>query len=159
MRIRPGFARLLPLIAIAALAGGTVALLACERPNLRPPQPITGVVAAPYDGGCSDVPAHRFVDRAGHQWELADLRGREIKGMTIVGLGWFGAVLRGETFTACDFCNADLRDADLSNSCLWGCDFTGADLTDADLSGVTYDIFIRWPAGFEPQMHGARLDH
>jgi hypothetical protein len=113
-----------------------------------------------YDGGCSDVPApvpsHGIRDARGRLWELA--LGREVKGLKLAGAEWSGMILRGMTFTACDFRGADLRSTDLANSYLWECDFTGADLTDAVLTGATFDTFTRWPAGFNPQAHGAHLD-
>jgi hypothetical protein len=167
MLARSGFARLRPLIAMTALAAGTMALLACERPEPRPPVPrpvsLTSCLATvPYDGGCSRVPApvpsHGIRNARGRLWELGDIPGREVKGLKLAGAEWSGMILRGATFNACDFCNADLRNADLSNSCLWECDFSGAELTGANLSGVTYDIFTRWPDGFDPKAHGARLD-
>jgi hypothetical protein len=40
-------------------------------------------------------------------------------------------------------------------SCNSGADLTGADLTGADLTGAHYDNSTRWPAGFDPQHHGA----
>jgi hypothetical protein len=176
MLARSGFARLLPLIELIGLVAVLVALLAFERPRQESvPAPGWGPAAnaaeipLPHDGftlrndgGCSDVPApfpsHRLVDSAGRMWELADLLGREGKGMKLANAAWYGVVLRGATFTACDFRGADLREADLPNSYLWECDFTGADLTEADLTGATSGIFTRWPAGFDPQACGARLE-
>lgn len=143
MQPLPGFARLLPLLALTGLAAGTVALLTCERPQPRPPQPITVTVPVPYDGGCSAVPA------------IAHLRDHENEGQDFSGAEWLGANLRGATFPAGNFRGADLRGVDLPVAYLWECDFTYADLTGANLSGVTFDILTRWPAGFDPQAHGA----
>jgi hypothetical protein len=167
MHARSGFARLLPLLAFTGLTAGTLALLASAGPVQAP---MTVVMGRPFavepsnvgqDGGCSDVPApvpsHGIRDARGRLWELGDIPGREVKGLKLAGAEWSGMILRGETFTAWDFCNADLRNADLSNSCLWECDFSGAELTGTNLSEVSYDIFTRWPAGFDPQAHGARL--
>jgi hypothetical protein len=147
MLARCGFARLRPLIATAGLSAGTVALLACERPEPRPPTPlpVDPWVAVAYDG-CSEVPA------------IARLRDHENKGQDFSGAEWPGAKLRGTTFTACNFRGGDFRGTDFTGADLWECDFTGAELTGANLSGVTYDIFTRWPAGFDPQAHGARMD-
>ena len=60
MRSRPGFARLLPLIALTGLAAGTIALLASARPVQAPQRRITHlthILPASDDGGCSGVPA------------------------------------------------------------------------------------------------------
>jgi hypothetical protein len=159
MLIRPGFARLRPLIAIAALAAGTVALLACERPEPRPPQPISGMLAVPYDGGCSDVPApvpaHGIVDADGRRRNLADIPGHFVSGLDLRHAEWFGADLHGVHLLSCDFRGADLRSAELRGAELWDCDFTGADLTYADLTGATYSGNTWWPAGFDPKALGA----
>jgi hypothetical protein len=93
-----------------------VALLACEHPKPRPPQPIPDVVAMPYDGGCEDLPTHRLVDSAGGVWQLAELRGHEIKRMTIADAEWFGTDRSGATLTACDLGGADLRGANLAGA-------------------------------------------
>jgi uncharacterized protein YjbI with pentapeptide repeats len=83
-----------------------------------------------------------------------------------------------------DFSGADLRSTCLSGATLWATNLAGADLRGADLSGIEpcmdyaapitslhyfdweehltirgahYDRFTRWPAGFRPEEHGARL--
>jgi hypothetical protein len=91
MRTRPGFARLLPLMALTGLAAGTVALLASAQPVQTPapswgPEANPGMFVPPHDalaarddGGCSNVPgsapARGLVDSAGHPYELADVPG------------------------------------------------------------------------------------
>jgi hypothetical protein len=51
----------------------------------------------------------------------------------------------------------DLTHADLSYAQLGECGFQRASLTGIKLRGATYDRFTRWPAGSDPQAHGARL--
>jgi hypothetical protein len=79
MLARSGFARLLPLLAFTGLTAGTVALLACERPEPRPPAPVPRLIAVPYDGGCSDapapVPSHGVRDASGRLFSI-DVRQR-----------------------------------------------------------------------------------
>jgi uncharacterized protein YjbI with pentapeptide repeats len=171
MRPRPGFARLLPLMALTGLAAGTLALMASARP-VQAPGPMVRM-ARPRRLYGPPVPAHGIRYPRGLKWELADFRGHKVKRLK----------LRGATFTACDFRGCDLQSADLSGARLWQCDFKGADLTgalltsadlidadltganltganlaDANLTGATFDPFTRWPAGFDPKAHGARLD-
>jgi hypothetical protein len=161
MLARCGFARLRPLIATAGLSAGTVALLACERPEPRPPTPlpVDHWVAVPYDGGCSEVPApcpsSGIMDANGRRCELADIPTQFIAGVDLRNAEWFGANLHGAHLLACDFRGADLRSADLRGVEIWDCDFAGADLTDADLTGATYSGNNWWPAGFDPKAHGA----
>jgi hypothetical protein len=128
MKSRPGFARLLPLIALTGPAAGTLALLACERPEPWPPAPrppsLTQCLATvPVDGGCSEVPApvpsRRIVNAGGQLWELADIPRHEVKGLKLAHAEWSGMILRGMTFTACDFRGCDLRAADLSGASVW----------------------------------------
>jgi hypothetical protein len=171
MKHLSGFARLRPLSMLAGLTAGTVALLTCERPEPRPPQPLYtwGPVLSvrAYDGGCSEVPAHRpsssILDYYGKRWKLADMPGQVLACLDLRGAEWFGVDLHRARFVGCDFRGADLRSANLRRARLWKCDLAGADLTGADLTrvevmGDTYDDFTRWPAGFDPQAHGARLD-
>jgi hypothetical protein len=47
MQRRPGFARLLPLMALTGLAAGTLALLACARP-VQAPAPVATNRAPAY---------------------------------------------------------------------------------------------------------------
>jgi hypothetical protein len=168
MLARSGFARLRPLIAIAALAGGTVALLACERPGPRPPQPVRVFIPVPYDGGCSEVPApvpsFGMIDFDGNPWRIEDIPGHLVEGLDLLGAEWCGVDLGGARLVYCDFSRADLRRAELRRSQIYACSLGGADLTDADLTGAkvyssTFDRSTRWPAGFNPKAHGARLDN
>jgi hypothetical protein len=170
MQTRPGFARLLPLMALTGLAAGTVALLASARPMQAPPRrhsPIVhAVFASHYDGGCSDVTApcpSSVVDYYGKRWELADMPGRLLVCLDLRGAEWFGVDLHRARFVGCDFRGADLRSADFRRARMWRCDLRGADLTGAKFSracliAATYDTFTRWPTRFNPQAHGAWLD-
>jgi hypothetical protein len=168
MLARSGFARLRPLIAITALAAGTVALLAGDRPEPRPPQPVTGMVAVPCDGGCETMPApcpsSGIVDYYGQRWKLADMPGRLLVCLDLRDAEWFGVDLHSARFVGCDFRGADLRQADLRRVSMWSCDLRGADLTGADVTrvgilGATYDRFTHWPDGFNLPEHGARLEN
>lgn len=73
------------------------------------------------------------------------------------------ANLRGTVLLMAYLDSADLRGADLSGAILkgaWleGTNLKGADLRGADLSGAIYDGHTAWPAGFDPQARGARMD-
>jgi hypothetical protein len=57
-------------------------------------------------------------------------------------------------FIRIDFRGADLRGADLSDARRQHCDLRGADLRGTRLQGALYNP--RWPAGSNPQAHGAR---
>jgi hypothetical protein len=84
------------------------------------------------------------------------------------------AVLSGANLQRAPLHNADLRNAklndlgnqvtfrlrgaaDLRNADLTGADLRGANLQGAILTGARYDARTRWPAGFDPEKHGARL--
>jgi pentapeptide repeat protein len=73
------------------------------------------------------------------------------------GLNLSGTNLRRANLEAADLRDADLAGADLRDANLRGADLTGADLTGADISGAVYDATTRWPVGFDPLSHGARL--
>ena len=64
-----------------------------------------------------------------------------------------GADLRGAGLRG-----AALREADMQGAWLDGADLTDADLRGTELARAHYDRFTRWPAGFDPQAHGARLE-
>jgi hypothetical protein len=57
-----------------------------------------------------------------------------------------------------DFRGTVLREAEFRQSRIWECDFRGANMEHADLTDATYDAATRWPAGFDPVEHGARLE-
>jgi hypothetical protein len=172
MQRRPGFARLLPLMVLTGLAAGTSALVTCDwmEPNRPAPRPVSltdCLATVPDDAKCADVPApfpsHGIEDCYHKRWELAAMPGRLLVGLDVRGAEWLGVDLHRAHFVGCDFRGADLRSANLRRARLWRCDLTGADLSDADLTrvdilGATYDRFTRWPAGFDPEAHGARLE-
>src|SRR5439155_7524193 len=56
-----------------------------------------------------------------------------------------------------DLTGADLRGASLRNADLTGADLRGASLHGAILTGARYDARTRWPPGFDPKRHGAKL--
>src|SRR5690349_15630399 len=102
MQRRPGFARLLPFLALTGLAAGTLALLASARP-VQAPTPMM-----PRDGcrdDCFDlpapVPAHGIVDAEGRAWELADIPHHVLIGLDLRNAEWFGADLHGAFLVAC----------------------------------------------------------
>jgi len=166
MKSRPGFARLLPLMALSGLVAGTIALLASARPVQAPPPapaPFRWEYVRALDDGSevSDpAPARGKVDREERAWELADIPGGIFQGLDLSGAEWAGVDLHRATFLKCDFSACNLRGADMRSVTLWNCDFTDADLTDVDLNGATFDWSTRWPcpegARFDPQAHGAR---
>jgi uncharacterized protein YjbI with pentapeptide repeats len=113
----------------------------------------------------------------------AKLRGAILCGASLISTNLqkailTGANLRGVKVNAADLTGADLRNADFTNA-LFGtpdalypylpgpilhhADLRGANLsgpnalTLADFHGARYDVYTRWPAGFDPVKHGARL--
>jgi hypothetical protein len=81
--------------------------------------------------------------------------------------------LRHCVLSGANLADADLRGSDLATSNLSGANLCGADLGTARLESGTllwfpgcsaglraalYDRDTRWPAGFDPDAHGARLD-
>src|SRR5437868_4974420 len=117
MRLRSGFARLLRLIALTGLAAGTIALLASARPVQAPAparQDFGKIVTVLNDGGRTEltepgeVPSHNVADSQRRLWDLADIRGREVKGLHLERADWFGVNLHGTTLTACNFRGCDL---------------------------------------------------
>ena len=81
----------------------------------------------------------------------ADLGGANFQHANLAGEDLSMANLRGAQLNA-----ANLRGANLNGAHLTGADLTGADLAGADVSSAIYDSTTRWPAGYDPQHHGAR---
>jgi hypothetical protein len=167
MQPRPGFAWLLPLMALTGPAAGTLALLACDRPRPAPmlvitekPIPIQPIPTG-QQGGCWVAHAwllsHGIVDAEARFWDVADIPAHTVRGLNVRNVEWAYVDLHGASLLACDFRGCDLRGANLRDVRLWDCGFAGADLTDTDLTGATFDRGTRWPAGFDAQAHGARL--
>jgi uncharacterized protein YjbI with pentapeptide repeats len=86
--------------------------------------------------------------RAGRTLDKVTLAGRDLRGRSFSGV----------TLTEVDLRRADLRQASFRGAFLWEVDLRGAHLAGADFRGAVYDEFTRWPAGFDPRKHGARLD-
>jgi len=153
MRTPPGFARLLPLLALTGLAAGTITLLASARPVLAPQRRVlrlTHIRPVPCVGGCpgvsAPVPSLNIVDARGKAWDLADLPGHVLYRLDLRYAQWAGVDLHGATFTACDFRGCDLSSADLRSATFECCDLRGADLYAADLTGAV-SYLSRWPHG------------
>ena len=155
MATRPGFARLVPLMALAGLGAGAFALAAVSR------QRANGAVTADRLTSAATARPGRF--QCGQHPPASPARPRIYKCRTICRdrrvrdnlwvcggrlstlhvrkMAW--ALNRSDT----DEAGAFLQDVDLR----W------ADLTGIDLVTTRYDASTRWPAGFDPQAHGARL--
>lgn len=98
---------------------------------------------------------------AGANLRGAVLRGADLREANFSSLAYFPGGAAGLAKGA-DLQHADLRDAKLGNANLIDTDLRSADLRGADLTGAyfaraRYDSHTRWPAGFEPQRHGAIL--
>jgi uncharacterized protein YjbI with pentapeptide repeats len=106
-----------------------MALLACERPEPRPPQPISDMVAVPYDVGCETVPgvvpSHGIVDAEGRAWGLDEIPGHTLRGLDLHNAEWRGVNLRGATLLNCDFTGCDVTGADLTGARFIRCNLTG----------------------------------
>jgi hypothetical protein len=63
------------------------------------------------------------------------------------------ADLRGATLTRVDLCDCSLWEARLN-----GADLTRCYAERVEPGGSCYDRFTRWPVGFDPKAHGARLE-
>ena len=109
-------------------------------------------------------------------WE-AHLRGANLSGANLVGANLTAATLTeadltGAALWKANLTRASLVGADLSqgsppqhptgaqlvNAILTGADLTGAILTGAILGEAVYDSGTTWPAGFDPEAAGARLE-
>jgi len=87
--------------------------------------------------------------QASRWWELADadLRGADLSDVNLYGI-WMRRV---------DLRCANLARANLNDAVLHECNLRGAALATTYLRGTRYDRRTRWPTGFDPQAHGARL--
>jgi hypothetical protein len=91
----------------------------------------------------------------------ADLSGANLQGAHLWCARLHRAILRGADLRRADL-KAELTGADLRAALLQGADLTyadlrGANLAGADLTGACYNAQTRWPAGFDPRRHGAKL--
>lgn len=66
-----------------------------------------------------------------------------------------GANYRGSTLASVNFQRAHLEGADFRGARLSGVDLRSAHLGGARFDGARYDRGCRWPAGFDPEEHGA----
>jgi hypothetical protein len=85
---------------------------------------------------------------AGLDLREAQLQGADLHGAQLQELCLIDARLEGATLARAQLQRAQLQGADLAD----------ADLRDADLQDARYDRRTRWPVGFDPHPHGARLD-
>jgi hypothetical protein len=168
MRTRPGFARLLPLPILAGLAAGTVALLVYARPvQALAPSVSIARPATLREGQVRVVTAREcWMEDSRVPRYSGEVRERSV--LCLVSTGrWMGTTspeppvrrisLEGADLYDLDLGATDLRNANIRAARLRGCNFSEARLTGADLRGAIFDRFTRWPAGFDPQAHGARL--
>jgi hypothetical protein len=96
-------------------------------------------------------------DLAGAVLRGANLSGADLISTTLERARLQGAILKDADLFEARLKGANFTGADLSGAHLEGADFTGATLTGANLRGATFDTGTRWPAGFEPERHGARV--
>jgi uncharacterized protein YjbI with pentapeptide repeats len=115
-------------------------------------------------------------DLTGADLSGAHLTGAFLAGADLTEANLTGADLQNAEPTKATFRNANLTRANLAGALLGGADLRGADLASADLSranlrgadlstsrglaraklhGARYDRQTRWPAGFDPERHGA----
>jgi uncharacterized protein YjbI with pentapeptide repeats len=64
-------------------------------------------------------------------YERADLRNKDLRGVSFIACNFRGADLSGSDLTGADF-----RNSDLSRACLHNCNATGADFSGADMTGA-----------------------
>lgn len=80
---------------------------------------------------------------------LVDLTEADLRGADLRGANLFMAQLWAASLTGADLTGADLRCAGL-----YGTNLTDAKLANVQLTGALYDLWTRWPEGFDPQGHG-----
>lgn len=68
-----------------------------------------------------------------------------------------GAVLLSAYLDSADLRSADLSGANLTGAWLAGAKLNGANLRGAKFGGVVYSGKTKWPDGFDPTAHGARM--
>jgi hypothetical protein len=165
--MRHGIGRLDTLL----LAAGCIGLFFWTLAGARPADRCAGGLcqmpgASTSEHGSPAPPFPRyhigFVN--GKPGDLADLKpGSELSDANLRSANWRGVNLGGVTLRGVDLRGADLRGTDLRTTfadgyCLpFATDVSDARLDGADLTGACYDTDTRWPAGFDPRTHGARL--
>ena len=93
------------------------------------------------------TPAELFLRRATGGLTGADLRNADLSNTDLRETALTGSDLRG----------ADLSGADLREAKLVGANLSTARLSRTWLQGARYDAPTRWPQGFDPKSHSARL--
>jgi hypothetical protein len=93
------------------------------------------------------LPEAERLRTAGLDLHEAQLQGADLHGAQLQELCLADAQLQG----------AILARAQLQAAQLQGANLTDADLRDADLQDARYDLRTRWPDGFDPAQHGARV--
>jgi len=111
----------------------------------------------------------RDVDLTGADLREATLLSTDLQGAILTGANLQRVLARGADLSGAQLSGADLRRADLREASLKDADLRGADLRGAtlecchdehrstDLHGARFDAATRWPDGFIPEGHGARL--
>jgi uncharacterized protein YjbI with pentapeptide repeats len=117
---------------------------------------------ADFDGARLDDTTLRRADLRGAilrraVLKRADLTGADLRGAEMAGATLAGAILRGASLRGANLKDANLRAASLGDVDLSGANLVGANLTGVDLTQARYDAKTEWPAGFDPQWHGAQL--
>ena len=111
-------------------------------------------------------------DLPGASLHGADLPFADLTAANLRGANLYAADMTCAQLPMANLCEADLRQAtlygadlygaDLRNAALEGAWLGGADLCEANLAGsrlkhALYDADTRWPEGFDPIAHGARM--
>ncbi|MCO4763913.1 MAG: pentapeptide repeat-containing protein [Myxococcales bacterium] len=87
----------------------------------------------------------------------AKLAGRVLRRAQLAGMDLRGVDLRRADLRRARLLGVQLQGADLRGALLHGADLRQARLNGAKLQGARYDSATRWPAGFVPADHGAKL--
>lgn len=94
----------------------------------------------------------------------SNLAGADLTGADLRDAELCGTSLRRANLAGADLSWAGLADVDLSSTNLKGANLTGAhlqggdDYAGTDLTGAVFDRHTRWPSGFDPRKHGAKLE-
>lgn len=99
---------------------------------------------------------------AKYHGKQTDLRGTvlvfgDLRRAHLVNADLRHANLHGACLEGADLTGSNLTGANLTDACLDGANLTHADLTGAKLTWARFSPSTRWPAGFSPWSHGARL--
>ena len=86
---------------------------------------------------------------AGRNYERADMRNKDLRGVNFTCSNFRGADLTGSDLTGATFVMCDLSRACLHNCKCDDANFSGADLTGAYLKGVTFTRALLWHTCFK----------